>query len=65
MNAQNFPIVCIGAIYGKHIRVVKSEHSGALLCITTDMYQYFLNGICNASFTFILIEVGAYGDSSD
>lgn len=60
----NFPY-CIGAIDGKHIRCIKPQHSGSLYYNYKNYYSVLLMAMCNASYKFIFIDVGAYGKSSD
>lgn len=60
----NFPN-CIGAVDGKHIRVIKPTDTGSLYYNYKHYFSIVLIGICDANYSFVAIDVGAYGKSSD
>ncbi|KAJ4436848.1 hypothetical protein ANN_16980 [Periplaneta americana] len=60
----NFPN-CIGALDGKHIRVIKPIKSGSLFMNYKHYFSIALLGICDSNYCFIYIDVGAYGRNSD
>lgn len=60
----NFPH-CLGAIDGKHVRVIKPEASGSLHYNYKNYFSILVMAICDASYKFIFIDVGAYGKSAD
>ena len=60
----NFPN-CLGALDGKHIRVIKPEHSGSLYYNYKNYFSVLLVAVCDASYKFTFIDVGSYGKSSD
>lgn len=60
----NFPN-CIGAADGKHIRVIKPTDTGSLYYNYKHYFSIVLIGVCDANYSFVAIDVGAYGKSSD
>lgn len=63
-NRAHFPH-CIGACDGKHIRIIAPNNSGSMCFNYKSFHSLVLMAICDSSFKFILIDVGAYGRFGD
>lgn len=63
-NICNFPN-CLGAVDGKHIRIIKSTESGPLFFNYNKYCSLLLLAICDVNYKFIFIDVDAYGKNSD
>nr|CAI5866954.1 unnamed protein product [Callosobruchus analis] len=63
-NRANFPN-CIGALDGKHVRLVKPDHSGSQFYNYKNYCSLVLLGVADVNYCFITIDVGPYGKSAD
>ncbi|XP_069588461.1 uncharacterized protein [Ranitomeya imitator] len=63
-SVANFPN-CVGAVDGKHVRVLKPPRSGSRFFNYKKYFSVVLMAVADALYTFVAINVGAYGSSGD
>lgn len=63
-SVANFPH-CLGAIDGKHIRLVCPAGSGSMFFNYKDYYSIVLMAIADSSYRFTFVNIGSYGKDCD
>ena len=60
----NFPN-CFGSVDGKHVRVIKPQHSGSLCFNYKEYFSVVLMAVADSQYKFVYVDIGSYGKDSD
>lgn len=63
-ESSNFPL-CLGAVDGKHIRVIKPIVSGSMFLNYKHFFSVVLIAVVDSDYNFIFVDIGAYGKECD
>ncbi|XP_052745491.1 uncharacterized protein LOC128199532 isoform X2 [Bicyclus anynana] len=63
-ESSNFPL-CLGAVDGKHIRLIKPIDSGSMFLNYKHFFSIVLMAVVDSDYNFIFVDVGAYGKECD
>lgn len=56
---------CLGAVDGKHIRIISSIHSGSMYYNYKEYYSVVLLAVVDANYRLVYVYVGSYGKECD
>ena len=59
-KVANFPH-CLGAVDGKHIRIICPYHSGSMFYNYKEYYSVILMAIADSQYRFTYVNIGSFG----
>lgn len=56
---------CFGSVDGKHVRVIKPQHSGSLCLNYKEYFSVVLMVVGDSEYKFVYVDIGSHGKDSD
>lgn len=56
---------CLGAVDGKHIRIIQPAQSGSSYYIYKNYILIILLAVCDSNYMFTFVDIGSYGRHAD
>lgn len=56
---------CIGAVDGKHVRIIRPEHSGSMFFNYKTYFSIVILAVADANYCFRYVDIGSYGKHAD
>jgi hypothetical protein len=56
---------CLGAVFGRHIQIIKPEHIGLMLNNYKDFFFRGIDSCADTNYRFVYVDIGSYGKDCD